>query len=651
MTDHVINGQPHTHHPHSQSFARGTSTWLRRDALTRRTQDQSATLADLFGDELRVLQQIGVPASLLSALLKEALVNGTTIEQELLASHSMTPRDYYARLAALLNLPFLEELPTTQIFDHDFLDSQLSQPSILRLYDKIRPPVTVIAPKAGRLPALQSRLAQSPEFATSLAIATPTAIARAVWEVGAQRRVEDATMRLFQAYPHQSARTVMTARQGFCTGLVISTALFCCVTEPHTTLAATHAVLSLLYMGTLWFRIFLLVQQIRQRHHRALIPLPETILPVYTVLIAIYRESSVVPQLVEALKRLNWPASRLDIKIVCEEDDIETLAALAALSLPNHFEVVLTPAHGPRTKPKALTYALAGARGDYLAIFDAEDRPHPDQLRQAYSHFMATSEDVACLQAPLIIANAGESWISSLFALEYAALFRGILPSLAHYKMPLPLGGTSNHFRTEVLRKIGAWDPYNVTEDADLGLRLYRAGYRCETLNRPTLEDAPTSQKVWLGQRSRWFKGWLQTWLVLMRNPKAAVSSMGIKAFSIFQLMIGGMLVSALLHPIILVFLATTIIAMLRPPANDIPVRETIMFWVDLMNILGSYLVFWALGSSAMTQFERKQIGRRVIGIPVYWLMTSVAAWKAAIELKSKPFFWNKTPHVPRKPQ
>lgn len=651
MTDHVIDVEEPDRYPHSKAFARLTSAWFTRDVLERRPVDRKGKLAALFGDELQVLKQIGVPPALLGALLKNALTNGTTIEQELLASHGMTPADYYARLAALLNLPFIEELPTAQIFDQDFLDSQLSQPSILRLYDKIRPPITVIAPEARRLPTLQARLAQSPEFASSLAIATPAAITTAVWKVGAQRRVEDATMRLFQATPHQSARTVMTARQGFCTGLGISTALFCCITALHETILATHTVLSLLYMSTLWFRIFLLIKQIRKPQRSALSPLPDTILPVYTVLIAIYRESSVVPQLVGAMQRLNWPASRLDIKIVCEEDDAETLSALAAVSLPNHFEIVLTPAHGPRTKPKALTYALAGARGDYLAIFDAEDRPHPDQLRQAYSHFMTASAEVACLQAPLIIANAQESWISSLFALEYAALFRGILPSLAHYKMPLPLGGTSNHFRTDILRKIGAWDPFNVTEDADLGLRLYRAGYRCETLTRPTLEDAPTCRKVWLGQRSRWFKGWLQTWLVLMRSPKAAVNSMGIKAFAIFQLLIGGMLVSALLHPIILVFMTTTIFAMMRPPASDIPVRETIMFWVDLMNILGSYMVFWALGSSAMTTHERKRVGWRFMGIPLYWLMTSTAAWKAVIELKTKPFFWNKTPHVPRKPQ
>ncbi|THF50706.1 glycosyltransferase [Allorhizobium terrae] len=620
-----------------------------RPAPRHGCRSQHGTPANPFGDELLVLQQIGILPTILSRLTQQALRNGTTVEQEFLTCDYMSAKDYYARLADLLNLPFLETLPTRQIFDSEFIDSQLTQPSIIRLYDKTRPPVTVIAPEARRLPAIQARLRQSPEFAASLAIATPQAIADAAWKVGARRRAEAATAQLFHASPQQSARTVLTARQAFFAGLLIALACFAAVTATRATWIGIHTLLSLLYMGTLWFRSLLLLQKVRKPAAPTLLLPASTFLPTYTVLVAIYRESAIVPQLIAAMQRLNWPASRLDIKLVCEEDDAETLAALSAIPLPSHFEIVLTPALGPRTKPKALTYALAGARGDYLVIYDAEDRPHPDQLNEAYAHFIAAPPEVACLQAPLIIANVADNWISSLFALEYAALFRGILPSLSHYKMPLPLGGTSNHFRTDILRKIGAWDPYNVTEDADLGLRLYRAGYRCETLTRATLEDAPTSTHIWIGQRSRWFKGWLQTWLVLMRHPRAAWNTMGGKAFLVFQLLIGGMLISALLHPTILIFLGMTLYAMLDKPITDIPLRETVMFWIDMMNILGSYLVFLALGSAAMTERERKHIGWRAATIPIYWLMTSRAAWKAVIELKTKPFFWNKTPHMPTK--
>jgi glycosyltransferase XagB len=646
MTDLVSRKQKTVHSEDDQQLS---TIGFIRHAPQGRHLPRKSSLAGHFGEELLVLQQIGILPTILNRLVRQALCNGTTIEQEFLTCDHMSAKDYYTRLADLLDLPFLEKLPSEQIFDSEFLDSQLAQPTIIRLYDKTRPPVTVIAPEARRLPAIRARLRQSPDFAASLAIATPQAITEAAWKAGAKRRAEAASAKLFYATPQHSARTVLTARQAFFAGLLIAIAGFGAFAAWQATLIGIHTLLSLLYMGTLWFRSLLLIQKIRTPSAPPLLLPTTTILPTYTVLVAIYRESAILPQLIGALKRLNWPASRLDIKLVCEEDDTETLAALAEIDLPSHFEIILTPALGPRTKPKALTYALSGARGDYLVIYDAEDRPHPDQLKEAYAHFLMAPPEVACLQAPLIIANADDNWISSLFALEYAALFRGILPSLSHYKMPLPLGGTSNHFRTHILRDIGAWDPYNVTEDADLGLRLYRAGYRCETLTRPTLEDAPTSAHVWIGQRSRWFKGWLQTWLVLMRHPRSAWNTMGGKAFLVFQLLIGGMLISALLHPTILIFLGMTIYALLNPPVTDIPLRETIMFWIDLMNILGSYLVFLALGGSAMTEYERKQIGWRAMTIPIYWLMTSRAAWRAVIELKTKPFFWNKTPHMPRK--
>jgi cellulose synthase/poly-beta-1,6-N-acetylglucosamine synthase-like glycosyltransferase len=258
-------------------------------------------------------------------------------------------------------------------------------------------------------------------------------------------------------------------------------------------------------------------------------------LPIYSVLVALYREKEVVQQLANALLRLDWPTSRLDIKLVCEAEDRETIAALQALDLPPHFEIVEVPDRPPRTKPKALNYALAGARGDFVVIYDAEDRPHPRQLLEAYRHFSEAPDDVVCLQAPLIISNAADSWLAGLFALEYAGLFRRLLPFLGTRQQPMPLGGTSNHFRADILRAVGAWDPYNVTEDADLGLRLYRFGYRAETLTRYTVEDAPTERSVWLGQRTRWFKGWMQTWLVLMRHPILLTRELGLHGTLMFM--------------------------------------------------------------------------------------------------------------------
>jgi glycosyltransferase XagB len=234
-----------------------------------------------------------------------------------------------------------------------------------------------------------------------------------------------------------------------------------------------------------------------------------------------------------------------------------------------------------------------------------------------------------------------------MFSLEYSALFRGLLPMLARHRMPLPLGGTSNHFKTAILKDVGGWDPYNVTEDADLGLRLYRLGYRSDVLTRQTLEDAPLEVSVWMAQRARWFKGWLQTWLVAMREPAVLWREMGPTAFINFQILIGGMLLSSLMHPAIILVLAMEIGAMLEAPASGLSVPNVLLFSVDLANILGSYLVFVALGLKAMTDHEKKLVGWRWAAIPLYWLLTSYAAWRAVIELKLKPFHWNKTPHRP----
>jgi len=187
--------------------------------------------------------------------------------------------------------------------------------------------------------------------------------------------------------------------------------------------------------------------------------------PTYSILCPLYREAGVTPDLVAALNALDYPKEALDIKLLVEGDDVDTLAAALAVSGAPHIEVVIIPAAHPRTKPKALNAGLALARGEFVVVYDAEDRPHAQQLRAALAAFKDAGEQLACVQAPLAIDNPGESWIARQFAAEYAIQFREMLPWLARLGLPLPLGGTSNHFRTEALRRAGGWDPYNVYED------------------------------------------------------------------------------------------------------------------------------------------------------------------------------------------
>lgn len=601
-----------------------------------------------LGDEARALQSLGFSKPLIQTLSSKARQNGTTIERELLHHPGIEESAYYGAMARLLRLPFVEQLSGEDVVDSGMLDTQLRRPITVRIHHRYQAPQVAVVPEAGRLGDLAAALISQPLLRRDLVVTTPSAIQKAAWSAGAQRRVRQTIAALFEDRPQFSARTVLTGSQGFVAGLLASPLLTALLFAPEVILPVLHPILSYLYLAGLLLRIRALVYRKRQQHHEP--PAAPGPLPCYTVLVALYREAAVAEQLVRCLKRLDWPPSLLDIKLVCEADDTETIAALRQQALTRQFEIVEVPPAHPRTKPKALSYALTGVRGDYLVIYDAEDRPHPGQLKEAHRRFCELPREVACLQAPLVITNASASWLSTLFSLEYSALFRGLLPMLAHYRMPMPLGGTSNHFRTEVLKEVGGWDPFNVTEDADLGLRLFRLGYRSDVLRRQTLEDAPVKLGVWMGQRTRWFKGWAQTWLVMMRQPKRLIGEMGLGACLIFHLMIGGMLLSSLLHPLIFVFLTQGAIAMMETPATSIPTSVLWLFLVDTVNIFGSYLTFIALGVSSMTEHEKRLLGARWMAVPFYWMITSLAAWRAIIELKARPFFWKKTPHQPVHP-
>ena len=616
-------------------------------------RSQPDTVAGGFAPALkhegRLLLQMGIGKPAIARAMRLAQAHGTTVEDELLASGEIDETIYFEALAETLGLDFMPAIDASRVQDMEGLDTQLTRPEIIRVHHASRPPVTVIVPSLNRIAGLASLLQRMPQLRPSLAASTPSTVRDATWRAGRQRRVSAVTRALFETVPLHSARITFWGKQGFYAGVALCTMAVAAVVIPLVSMLVLHIVLTLFYLANFLVRLYALgfaLLQVRGKQQQEP-PDGHRPLPVYSVLVALYKEESVVAQLVQALDQLDWPRSRLDIKLICEEDDIATIAALKALRLAREYEIVLVPVHMPRTKPKALAYALPGVRGTYVTVYDAEDRPHPGQLREAHAAFTAAPQQVICLQAPLIITNARQSWWSALFALEYAGLFRGLLPMLSLTGLPLPLGGTSNHFRTMELKQIGGWDPYNTTEDADLGLRLHRLGYRSRVIFKPTLEEAPVSRSVWLGQRTRWFKGWLQTWLVLMRRPGQLAGEMGWAAFIVFQILIAGLLLSALSHPIIVGFLAYLTWLIL----DDRPSSESwLTFWLftcDIINIFGSYLVFISLGRNRMTAREKRAVGWRWIFVPVYWLAMSLAAWKALLELRTNPFSWNKTPHVP----
>jgi len=320
----------------------------------------------------------------------------------------------------------------------------------------------------------------------------------------------------------------------------------------------------------------------------------------------------------------DYPRDRLDVKLVVEEDDPETVAEAELAASAYAFEVIIVPCGEPRTKPRACNYALQFARGDFLVIFDAEDRPELHQLKEAVAAFRRLPEEVVCLQARLNFFNARECWLTRMFALDYALWFDFLLPGLDRLGVPMPLGGTSNHFRISALKAIHGWDPFNVTEDADLGIRLTRLGLRVRTLESTTYEEAPNETVHWVRQRTRWLKGYMQTWLVHMRNPVQLWRNAGAGGFFGFQLFVGGTVLSALLNPLLWLIFVLSFFVDLPLPIFAGATHSISGFGLLMGNALFAYLAM--LGPYRRGWLD---LSPYALLVPVYWLLISVAAYRA----------------------
>jgi len=360
-------------------------------------------------------------------------------------------------------------------------------------------------------------------------------------------------------------------------------------------------------------------------------PLEDSDLPAYTVLVPLYREAATLPHLVAALSRIDYPHDRLQILMVCEADDASTLKAMPPL--PSYFDIVRVPPSEPRTKPKALRVAMRRATGELITIYDAEDSPHPQQLRAAASAF-AGDPALAAVQAPLRVDNAAPGWITRQFALEYASLFYTWVPGLCAADIPSPLGGTSNHIRRDRLEAAGGWDAWNVTEDADLTFRLAMMDHgRIGWIDLPTAEEAVASLKAWRDQRSRWIKGFAQTYIAHMRAPLAPGGRRGLRRFLALQATIGLTLLSTLFHAITL----SAVIGFALAGHAPSPL------------ILGFGGMFYFSGI-VVAAIGAHRAGLRVrafdlLTLPLYWLLLTWPAWHAMIDLVRRPSYWNKTEH------
>ena len=366
-------------------------------------------------------------------------------------------------------------------------------------------------------------------------------------------------------------------------------------------------------------------------------------LPQVSVIVALHREARIVPQLVAALSAIDYPRAKLQVLFALEADDHETIAALSDCALPARFGLVLSPPGRPRTKPRALNVTLPFATGEQIVVYDAEDRPAPDQIRRAAERFAVLPREVACLQARLVIDNHRDGWLTRLFRLEYAALFDVVIPGLARLGLPIPLGGTSNHFRAEALRAVHAWDAWNVTEDADLGLRLARLGWRVDTLASDTLEEAPAGHRAWLAQRTRWLKGWMQTTLTHTRRPRELAADLGpLRAMLSVALMLTTVL-GALLYPFGFALIALRLAdGTLLTPASL--AGAMISATALALPLGGAVALVWPIWR-ALAGRGWLHLAPWIALMPVYCLMMSVAAWRALHEQIRDPQRWNKTEH------
>ena len=614
-----------------------------------------ARLAGAFFPELiewlPVLERLQVPLETAAQIAAKLRAEGGDFAAGLVAAGLVHPRALLDAVAADLGIKVAGRVePHRLLVDDGYMIALLRRRAghvPVRLVEKDGSVSFLVALDRPCLGLLRRRLRSSPGLAARIKLVDPDMLRAAMLRRARPLLTNVAVGGLFERFPSMSARIVANAWQGTMVGAFLTALPVGLLLAPGAVLKALHVLATLFFFACVALR-FAAVASIRPARPAAQVPMPEGDVPVFTVLVALYREAGIVPGLLAALDRIVWPRQRLEIKLVCEADDADTLAALRARRLPAHVEVVEVPPGEPRTKPKALAYALPMTGGDLVALYDAEDMPHPMQLAEAWQRFRESGPDLAVVQAPLEISNRGESSVARMFAFEYAALFRGLLPWLSRRRLMLPLGGTSNHFRRAALEQVGGWDPYNVTEDADLGLRLARFGYRAETISCPTYEPAPTRLDIWLPQRTRWFKGWAQTWLVHMRDPVRTARELGLGSFLVTQVLFAGMLASVLLHPLLLATFAFLLFTLLSGGFGG--TAGSVLLVVDTVNIACGYLSFLLLGWQTLTHAERLGFWKVVLLTPFYWAMMSWAGWRAVWQLWRRPHLWEKTPHEPAAP-
>src|SRR3984885_6828356 len=494
-------------------------------------------------------------------------------------------------------------------------------------------PRIVVAPQAQLVPRLIEATRSGSIRSGSFALASPQRFASLI---RAYRGAELLDVALDRLPASLTAREGMTGFQTAAIGAAAILAFFLGLSDFEVLQALSSAALWLIFSASVT-----LMAAVAKGPEISSLQVADDVLPNYTIVVALYRETSVVEDLVKAIDALDYPKCKVDIKLVVEQRDIETFSRIVELRLPGRYEVIVAPVGKPQTKPRALNVALSSARGELIVVYDAEDIPAPDQLRSAASRF-AADKDLDCLQARLAIRNHGESFLSKLFAIEYAMLFDIINPGLCALDLPIPLGGTSNHFRVRSLVAVGAWDEWNVPESAVLGVRLSRFGYRVKALDSDTWEEAPFEVGNWFWQRVRWQKGWMQTLIVHSRRPIFFWRDLGPRRAVAATTLIVGAIFGCMFWP---AFAVGTIWRALTAGEGALtPWREMSDVFTYILALAGVWTIL--LPALIAAKFRRLSVTASVLLLlPVYYLLVSVATWAAMLDLALWPHYWAKTAH------
>ncbi|MEJ8473371.1 glycosyltransferase family 2 protein [Roseibium algae] len=598
-------------------------------------------MQEQYSGELEILRLRGIADGILQTASREAEKLGISPAEYLVSQSIVSEAAVYSALAEHCRVPFVPEMGfRPQSVNGIPLGFGSLDNGPLLIGMSPTSPQYIIAPEFDQFEQVTAHLHNSPELTDQVRISTPNAIRYASTVLNAPSGDLESRFPEFSAkarFSKTQLGTLVGVAAAFLVGFLV----------PKDFLFYSLSSLFSLACALAGIARWTSAKSTERDQMDLILPVafqaPEIRWPTYTVLVPLYREAASVSDLVQGLRQIDYPTDKLDIKFLLECDDLETRKAFRG-NLDDHMEVVIVPEGFPRTKPRALAYGLENAAGEFITVYDAEDRPQPDQLKKAALFFTLGPENLACLQARLAIDNADESFFTRQYALEYACLFDQVLPWFYQQEWPFPLGGTSNHFRRAVLDSIGGWDKYNVTEDADLGIRLARFGYLCGVFPSTTYEEAPISFKAWLHQRSRWYKGWLQTLCVHLREPARTLREVGATRFAVLTAMIGGSFVMMASHPFIVLAFLGYISGLLAFPNSDNFARDIFLALCLCGAVLGYVGAAMAMIRAGRRRNYRPNIADLIL-LPAYWLCGSVAFYRSVWEFFMQPYVWNKTEH------